>query len=157
MPKADRDRDGAGRARNDRPRDGLGRPLPRGAAGEPTIPEDLRLPPDEGVALAQDLLDAGRPFHAHEVLEALWKAEPDPARRQVWQALAQVAVGLTHEARGNTAGAQRLVARGRDGLAARAVDPAEVDAAGVLAWADRWLGGERSGPPRLDGRVGPLS
>jgi predicted metal-dependent hydrolase len=117
------------------------------------MPEDLHLPPGDGVALAQDLLDAGRPFHAHEVLEALWKAEPDPARRPVWQALAQVAVGLTHEARGNTAGAQRLVARGRAGLAARTAEPAEVDAAAVVQWADRWLDGDRTA--RL--RIGPLS
>src|SRR6202012_3232676 len=36
-------RDGArsGRPRNARPRDGLGRPLPHGAAGEATMPDDL--------------------------------------------------------------------------------------------------------------------
>ncbi|MCZ9345950.1 DUF309 domain-containing protein, partial [Streptomyces sp. TRM76130] len=35
----DRDRDDEGRARNARPRDGLGRPLPYGADGVPRQPE----------------------------------------------------------------------------------------------------------------------
>ena len=43
----ERDRDGTGRARNSRPRDGLGRPLPHGAAGEERIPDDLVLPPQD--------------------------------------------------------------------------------------------------------------
>jgi hypothetical protein len=36
-----RDRDAAGRARNARPRDAAGRPLPRGATGEARVPDDL--------------------------------------------------------------------------------------------------------------------
>ena len=36
-----RDRDDEGRARNARPRDALGRPLPHGAAGEPRAPEGV--------------------------------------------------------------------------------------------------------------------
>jgi len=90
-----RDRDQAGRARNARPRDVLGRPLPRGADGEPTMPADLALAPAESLALAQRLLDEGRAFHAHEVLEAAWKAAP-AAERELWRGLAQIAVGLTH-------------------------------------------------------------
>ena len=93
-PAARRDRDAAGRARNARPRDGLGRPLPRGVAGQERIPDDLVLPPAESLGLAQQLLDEGRPFHAHEVLEASWKSAPD-AERDLWQGLAQIAVGLT--------------------------------------------------------------
>src|SRR6516164_8129015 len=69
-----RDRDAAGRARNARPRDALGRPLPRGATGDERIPDDLVLPPGESLQLAQELVDADRPFHAHEVLEASWKS-----------------------------------------------------------------------------------
>ena len=95
-----RDRDPAGRARNARPRDGLGRPLPHDAEGVERVPDDLVLPPAESLAEAQRLLDAGRPFHAHEVLEGTWKAAPD-AERDLWQGLAQLAVGLTHRARGN--------------------------------------------------------
>ena len=48
-----RDRDAAGRARNARPRDALGRPLPRGATGDRRIPDDLVLPPAQALQLAQ--------------------------------------------------------------------------------------------------------
>jgi uncharacterized protein len=108
---AGRDRDLAGRARNARPRDGLGRPLRRGADGEPPAPDAPALLPAAALEAAQRLLDAGRPFHAHEVLEASWKAAP-PAERDLWQGLAQLAVGLTHARRGNAAGAAALLRRG---------------------------------------------
>ena len=111
-----RDRDAAGRARNARPRDAAGRPLPRGAAGVERVPDDLVLPPEETVQEAQRLLDAGQPFHAHEVLEAAWKAA-DPAERELWRGLAQLAVGLTHLQRGNARGAVSLLHRGADNVA----------------------------------------
>ena len=71
-----RDRDDAGRARNSRERDELGRPLPRGVPGVPRIPDDLSLTPAETLRYAQELLDAGLAFNAHEVLEAAWKQGP---------------------------------------------------------------------------------
>jgi hypothetical protein len=108
-----RDRDEAGRARNARPRDGLGRPLERGDLGEPTLPDGVVLAPADALDTAQQLLDAGRPFHAHEVLEASWKAAPE-AERDLWQGLAQLAVGLTHARRGNAAGAAALLRRGAE-------------------------------------------
>ena len=74
-----RDRDSSGRPRNARPRDELGRPLPPGAPGADRIPDDLSLPPAESLALAQQLLDRGRAFQAHEVLEASWKQAPPPS------------------------------------------------------------------------------
>ena len=100
----ERERDARGRAQNARPRDALGRPLPRGSVGVERVPEDLVLEPVPALAEAQRLLDAGMPFHAHEVLEASWKAAPEP-ERELWQGLAQLAVGLTHVLRGNPAGA----------------------------------------------------
>jgi uncharacterized protein len=106
----DRDRDEEGRARQARPRDGLGRPLPYGSAGVEPVPEEP-LPPDETLRYARELVDEGRPFSAHEVLEARWKAGP-PEQRDLWQGLAQICVGLTHEQRGNAVGAERLVDRG---------------------------------------------
>ncbi|WP_451916742.1 DUF309 domain-containing protein [Actinomadura keratinilytica] len=98
-----RDRDEAGRPRNARPRDAYGRPLPRGAVGVPTMPDDLSFTPAEALAEAQRLLDADRPFHAHEVLEAAWKSAEAP-ERELWRGLAQVAVGITHLRRGNARG-----------------------------------------------------
>ncbi len=144
-----RDRDDVGRARNARPRDALGRPLPHGAAGVERAPEGVPRTPDEAVAEAQRLLDAGRPFHAHEVLEDAWKAAPG-AERQLWRGLAQLAVGLTHAARGNAGGAARLVERGAGNVAPYAdAPPHGLDVAGLLAWARRPLDVDR--PFRLRG------
>ena len=109
-----RDRDPAGRPRNARPRDALGRPLGRaGTAGADAapIPDDLALAGPDAARLADELLRAGRPFHAHEVLEASWKTGP-ARERDLWQGLAQVAVGLTHAHRGNARGAVALLGRG---------------------------------------------
>lgn len=94
-----------------RARDAAGRPVPPGSpeAVEP-VPEEA-LPPLEAVALARDLLVRGRPFFAHDVLEARWKAAAG-AERELWQGLAQVCVGLTHLQRGNPVGGARLLRRG---------------------------------------------
>lgn len=135
----ERDRDAAGRPKNARPRDGLGRPLARGAAGEPVMPDNLSLEPGEAVPLAQRLIDEGRPFHAHEVLEAVWKSGPDD-QRDLWQGLAQIAVGLTHARRGNSHGAVSLLRRGSaavDGYRARAASrPADEPPSAVPAGLD---------------------
>jgi len=118
-----RDRDAAGRPRNARPRDGLGRPLPRDApAGVERVPDKLDMPLDDAIDLAQAYLDTGRPFHAHEVLEALWKSQPE-SERDLWQGLAQLAVGLTHALRGNVTGALALLDRGGDRVSRYVGDP----------------------------------
>ncbi|WP_328535620.1 DUF309 domain-containing protein [Streptomyces sp. NBC_00344] len=137
----ERDRDAAGRALNARPRDGLGRPLPYGARGVDRQPEGVVRTPDQTLRDAQALLDAGMPFHAHEVFEDAWKSGPD-AERALWRALAQLAVGLTHAARGNTAGGARLLLRGADGLAGYAdAGPYRIDIPGLTSWARRLADG----------------
>lgn len=92
-----------------RPRDDLGRPLDRDA-DVPIEPDPEALPPPETLAVAQRLLDAGRAFRAHEVLEAAWKAAPDN-ERELWRGLAQLAVGVTHAQRGNALGSVALLGR----------------------------------------------
>jgi hypothetical protein len=147
---ADRDRDAAGRARNARPRDALGRPLPHGAEGEERVPEGVLRSPQESLAEAQRLLDAGRPFHAHEVLEDAWKSAPE-AERELWRGLAQLAVGLTHRARGNVTGAVTLLDRGARNIEPYTEAPPHgVDVAGLLRWT-RALDPAGTGPaiPRL--------
>jgi hypothetical protein len=67
--------------------------------------------------MARTLVEAGRPFAAHEIFEACWKAGPE-AERDLWQGLAQICVGLTHGARGNGVGALRLLDRGATRLEA---------------------------------------
>ena len=129
-----RDRDPAGRPRNARPRDALGRPLGRSEnSGDARIPDDLVLAGADAAQLADELLRAGRPFHAHEVLEASWKFGP-AQERDLWQGLAQIAVGLTHAHRGNARGAITLLGRGAQRVRtyqaqARDEDPAHQDSA----------------------------
>ncbi len=102
----DRDRDAAGRARQARPRDRLGRPLAYGEVGVEPVSEDP-LPPLPTIEAARGLVAEGRPFSAHEVFEARWKAAP-PDERDLWQGLAQLCVGSTHRERGNDRGARTL-------------------------------------------------
>ena len=111
----DRDRDESGSARSSRPRDALGRPLPHGSQGVARIPDDLDLAPVDSLTYAQDLLDRGLAFNAHEVLEAAWKSAPD-GERGMWQGLAQLAVGFTHVQRGNVRGAAGVLTRAADHL-----------------------------------------
>ncbi|MFI8528798.1 DUF309 domain-containing protein [Streptomyces aquilus] len=149
-PAGTRDRDIEGRARNARPRDGLGRPLPYGADGVERQPEGVVRTPEQTVAEAQALLDAGKPFHAHEVLEDAWKSGPEE-ERALWRGLAQLAVGLTHAARGNVTGGARLLRRGAGAVEEWASQagrgqPYGMDLAGLAEWA-RGLAGdvERAG------------
>ncbi|GHG84811.1 DUF309 domain-containing protein [Streptomyces lanatus] len=136
---AARDRDTEGRARNARPRDGLGRPLPYGADGVERQPEGVVRTPEQTVAEAQELLDAGKPFHAHEVFEDAWKSGPEE-ERALWRGLAQLAVGLTHSARGNVTGGVRLLRRGAGAMEEWAAGgggprPYGMDIAGLVSWA----------------------
>jgi hypothetical protein len=127
-----RDRDESGRPRNARPRDAYGRPLPHGATGVPTMPDDLDMPPGEALVEAQRLLDEDRPFHAHEVLEAVWKGAPEP-ERELWRGLAQVAVGITHLRRGNLRGAQALLSRAADRIEPYGTAPPHrIDVVGIV-------------------------
>lgn len=134
-----RDRDTEGRARSARPRDGLGRPLPYGTQGVARQPEGIVRTPDESVAEAQALLDAGKPFHAHEVFEDAWKSGPDD-ERALWRGLAQLAVGLTHAARGNATGGARLLRRGAAAVAEWSADtgrerPYGMEVPELVGWA----------------------
>ncbi|WP_406089742.1 DUF309 domain-containing protein [Streptomyces sp. NBC_01013] len=166
MDETRRDRDTEGRAHNARPRDGLGRPLPYGTPGVERQPEGVVRAPEETVREAQRLLDAGMPFHAHEVFEDAWKAGPD-AERELWRGLAQLAVGLTHAARGNATGGARLLRRGAAALtefaasggsaqAVAATDASAVTAYGIGVGAlTDWAGDlaarvEEPGAPAVD-------
>lgn len=95
----------------ERPRDRLGRPLPTGAASDsPPVPPIDGLGDSEVWQLAESLMQDGLPFHAHEVCEARWRECP-PDQRALWRGLAQWGAARTHEARGNSVGAQRVAAR----------------------------------------------
>lgn len=133
----ERDRNPSGKPEQSRPRDSLGRPLPYGATGVPPLPEPLPSEPAAAVSLAQSLLDRGRPFQAHEVLEEMWHTCP-PAQRDGWQGLAQLAVAITHAGRGNRHGTERLLQRATNRLlAGGAALPPPVDSAAILEWLSR--------------------
>jgi hypothetical protein len=132
----ERDRDESGRPRSTRPRDALGRPLPPGSEGVPRIPDELDLTPAETLGYAQDLLDRGLAFNAHEVLEAAWRNGPDD-EKTLWQALAQLAVGITHIQRGNVKGAVTVLRRASAGLAqSEKPAPYAIDVAGLVDYSD---------------------
>ena len=96
----------------------------------PRIPDDLDLSPQGYLDYAQGLLDVGRAFHAHEVLEAAWKSAPD-GERALWQGLAQLAVGITHIQRGNTRGATTVLQRAAERIGEFGPAPYDVDAIGL--------------------------
>jgi predicted metal-dependent hydrolase len=119
------------------------------------------LAPKESLVEAQRLLDLGRPFHAHEVLEGTWKAAPQH-ERDLWQGLAQLAVGLTHLARGNRTGAVTLLRRGADRIAAYGDEPYDIDVPALVSFARGTADALESGgptgthvdPPRLRHETG---
>ncbi|WP_460721796.1 DUF309 domain-containing protein [Nocardia heshunensis] len=149
-----RDRDDNGRARNARPRDRFGRPLPFGSPGIPRIPDDLDLPPADTLDYAQQLLDAGLAFNAHEVLEAAWKNGPF-AEKSLWQALAQFAVGLTHIQRGNPKGARTLLERATQRLSSYGAAPYDIDSPGLIALAQGLLTMLEQGKPISEKELRP--
>jgi predicted metal-dependent hydrolase len=152
---AERDRDESGRPRSSRSRDALGRPLPQGTQGVPRIPDDLEMPPDQTLAYAQDLLDRGLAFNAHEVLEAAWKNGPDD-ERMLWQGLAQLAVGITHIQRGNAKGAISLLRRASVRLAHDdGPVPYGIDAAGLIGYAHALIDDLATGAEMTQQRLRP--
>lgn len=112
---ADRDRDERGRPRNARPRDELGRPLPRDADPGLAVEPDPATP-EEALERGIEHFNARRFFEAHEAWEFGWHPAPEPDR-DFWQGIIQVAVGYTHFGRGNAHGATTLLERGAAKLA----------------------------------------
>ncbi|MCA2241257.1 DUF309 domain-containing protein [Mycobacterium sp. WUMAC-067] len=151
----ERDRDESGRPRSARPRDALGRPLPPGSEGVPRVPDDLVLAPAETLAYAQDLLDRGLAFNAHEVLEAAWKNGPAD-EQALWQGLTQLAVGITHAQRGNRKGATTLLRRASAHLAqGDRPAPHAIDAAGLVDFADALIADLAAGVDIAPARLRP--
>jgi uncharacterized protein len=54
-------------------------------------------------------------FEAHEALEDVWRAAPEPEKK-FFQGLIQIAVGLHHYGNGNLVGARSLLARAAKNL-----------------------------------------
>jgi len=118
---AERDRNREGRPENARPRDRFGRPLAYG------LPDELgdRQDPAQVVSTVAQALEAvtglfaeRRFFEAHEFLEWVWKSDQvEPADRDYWKGVTQVAVGFAHTQRGNADGALTLLRRAQRHMA----------------------------------------
>ncbi|MGC2197295.1 MAG: DUF309 domain-containing protein [Terriglobales bacterium] len=76
-------------------------------------------------------------FEAHEVLEDVWRAAPEPERKFL-QGLIQVAVALHHHSRGNQVGCRSLLERARRNLAPYPEQHRGVDLAALLHSVDQW-------------------
>ena len=115
MNESDRDRTREGRREYGGPRDRLGRPLPAGSpdglADRPD-PGKVAGGPDEVFEIGARLFDEQRFWEAHEFFEFVWKHEDgDPADRDFWKGVTQIAVGYCHAQRGNAPGAITLLNR----------------------------------------------
>lgn len=90
--------------------------------------------------------NAGEHWHAHEVLEDLWRATAEPERRRFYQGIIQLAAAFVHAERGNLRGVQRLLAKAEAKLQAVSSPYLGLD---VTACCAPWLPpGARRGPPR---------
>ncbi len=113
------------------------------------------LVPAESIAYAQDLLDRGLAFSAHEVLEAAWKNGPAD-EQALWQGLTQLAVGITHLQRGNVKGATALLRRASARLAHEdRPAPHAIDVAGLVDYADALINDLAAGADVTESRLRP--
>jgi len=113
-------------------RDRYGRPL-RGSLDNafPGIPERDEISNAEAWLIGMGYLAQDLPFHAHGVFEQRWRCCPEN-ERLAWQAIAQWAAALTHQARGNKQGIVALAKRAQVNLEACSYAPTEIDSALVL-------------------------
>lgn len=97
--------------KKERPRDELGRPLPRGSENRLHLEDYDNLPPEENHRLAVEHFNAGRFFPAHEAWESAWRRLKGTGDEEFFHGLAQLGAGFTHYLRGNPHGARMLLRR----------------------------------------------
>ena len=100
------------------------------AHGSQQIPRDPFL---EGLTL----FNATHFFEAHEVLEDVWRAAPEPERK-FFQGLIQVAVALHHYSTGNHVGCRSLLERARRNLTPYPAGHRGVDLDSLRQQIDSW-------------------
>ena len=98
--------------KTERPRDELGRPLPRGVKSRLQLANFDTLSLDENHLLGIDYLNAGNYFGAHEAWETAWLMTKGSEDEEFFKGLSQLGAGYTHYARGNPTGACALLSRG---------------------------------------------
>ena len=88
-------------------------------------------------------------FEAHEALEDIWRASPEPEKKFL-QGLIQIAVGLHHYGNGNVVGARSLLARAARNLASYPESFGGIHMTQLLNRVAEWqlaLGDNRPAPP----------
>src|SRR6202007_2798575 len=85
-------------------------------------------------------------FEAHEVLEDVWRAGPEPERKFL-QGLIQVAVALHHHSRGNLVGCRSLLDRARRNLGTYPAEYGGVYLGELLDSVARWREALHQGSP----------
>jgi uncharacterized protein len=103
------------------------------------------------------LFNAAEFFEAHEVLEDVWRAAPEPEKKFL-QGLIQVAVGLHHHSRGNIVGCRSLLARAGRNLSTYPAHYGGLDVATLLSELTEWHEALEQGrtvppPPKLEMRT----
>ncbi len=102
----------------ERPRDELGRPLPKGSPNRLAVDDLTGLSAAGANALAIAHFESGRYFLAHEAWEAAWLASKGTASEALFKGLAQLGAGYTHAARGNAHGMRVLLGRSLNAIRA---------------------------------------
>jgi len=92
------------------------------------------------------LFNAANFFEAHEVLEDVWRAAPEPERKFL-QGLIQVAVALHHHSRGNVIGCQSLLSRAGRNLSAYPAQHRGLNVAGLVRELTDWRNSLEQGRP----------
>jgi predicted metal-dependent hydrolase len=102
--------------------------------------------PDDPFLEGLTLFNSTHFFEAHEVLEDVWRAEPEPERKFL-QGLIQVAVALHHYSKGNQAGCRSLLERARRNLTPYLARHRGVDLDSLRHELDEWRAALNHGAP----------
>ena len=116
-PAAPPDEDVAKPQKKERPRDELGRPLPRGEANRLEMEDFDSQTAEENHRLAISYFNSGRYFPAHEAWETAWKQNKGTPDEEFFKGLSQIGAGYTHYTRGNLHGTHTLIRRGTGRIA----------------------------------------
>jgi len=99
------------RAKPQRPRDMLGRPLDWGAVNELELEDYDALSVDQNHELGRTSMRDQRFFPAHEAWETAWKQARGSGDEEFFKGLSQMGAGYTHLRRGNAHGTMVLLRR----------------------------------------------
>ena len=100
------------RAKPERPRDELGRPLPWDAPTRLRLPDFDAMSLEDNDRVAREFLAGQNYFGAHEAWETAWKQAKGTGDEELFKGLSQLGAGYVHLLRGNAHGATTLLRRG---------------------------------------------